>query len=275
MSFDKSIGVAGCGRMGLPMARVMARSGIEVHGFDVRPPAEFGDFTERMTNDPLDFANKCQVLFTVVRDAEQTDKLLFDDQALLTIPNTIETLVISSTLSPSYLASVKERAPSSLTLIDAPMSGAAVAADEANLSFMLGGETADLDALQPLFYALGTRFHRMGAFGSGMTAKVLNNYVAAAAVVANRQVFEWADQLGIKRQALRALMHDSSGQTWFGSKYNTIEFARDGYDDDNSIGILKKDVECCIDSVSGDADESLNAAILDRLNTMKPDKPGN
>jgi len=272
MSFDKTIGVAGCGRMGLPMARVMARSGIDVHGFDIRARGEFGDFAERMIEDPVKFANSCQVLFTVVRDADQTDKLLFEDQALLNIPNTIETLVISSTLSPSYLASVKARAPASVTLIDAPMSGAAVAADEANLSFMLGGETVDLDELQPLFYALGTRFHRMGSFGSGMTAKVLNNYVAAATVVANRQVFEWADQLGIEREALRALMHDSSGQTWFGSKYNTIEFARDGYDDDNSIGILKKDVECCIDSVAGDLNENLNAAILDRLSNMKPDK---
>lgn len=271
MTFDKTIGVAGCGRMGLPMARAIRRADIKVYGFDIRPAAEFGDFAENMIVDPAEFAQTCDILFTVVRDSDQTDALLFDDQALLKIPNKFTTLIISSTLSPTYLDSVKARAPTGLTLIDAPMSGAAVAADEAHLSFMLGGDDDALDELQPLLYAMGTRFHRMGPFGSGMTAKVLNNYVAAASVIVNRQVFLWADQLGIDRERLRALMHDSSGQSWFGSKYNKIEFARDGYDSDNSIGILKKDVECCIDCVKGDASEMLNAAILDRLANMKPD----
>jgi len=271
MTFDKKIGVAGCGRMGLPMARAIKRSGITVHGFDIRRESEFGDFTSHMITDPAEFAQSCEILFTVVRNNDQTDALLFDEQALLKIPNSFKTLVISSTLSPNYLETVKARAPAGLTLIDAPMSGAAVAADEAHLSFMLGGDDAALDELQPLFYTMGTRFHRMGPFGAGMTAKVLNNYVAAASVVVNRQAFLWADQLGIDRERLRALMHDSSGQSWFGSRYNKIEFARDGYDSDNSIGILKKDVECCIDCVEGDLSEPLNAAILDRLANMKQD----
>lgn len=253
------------------MARAIARAGLTVHGFDVRPVEEFGDFAPHMIADPAEFAQTCEILFTVVRDEHQADRLLFDEQALLKIPSKFETLVISSTLSPSYLATIKERAPAGLTLIDAPMSGAAEAADEAHLSFMLGGEPADLDALQPLFYTMGTRFHRMGPFGAGMTAKVLNNYVAAASVAVNRQALLWADQLGIDRERFRALMHDSSGQSWFGSKYNKIKFARDGYDPDNSIGILKKDVECCIDCVDGEPDEPLNAAILDRLANMKPD----
>ena len=36
-------GVAGCGSMGLPMARRLLQAGHEVPGFDIRSPAEFGD----------------------------------------------------------------------------------------------------------------------------------------------------------------------------------------------------------------------------------------
>jgi len=72
------VGVAGCGRMGLPMARAMARAGFDVRGFDVRPVSEFGDFAARMEPDPAAFAAHAEVLFTVVRDTAQTDDLLFD-----------------------------------------------------------------------------------------------------------------------------------------------------------------------------------------------------
>jgi hypothetical protein len=67
-------------------------------------------------------------------------------------------------------------------------------------------------------------------------------------------------------------MHDSSGQTWFGSNFDSIEFARDGYDPDNTIGILKKDVESALDAVDASPDEGLQAAILDYLAHMKADR---
>ena len=111
----------------------------------------------------------------------------------------------------------------------------------------------------------------MGGLGAGMTAKVLNNFVAATAVTAVRQVLDWTDELGVDRAKLLALMHDSSGQTWFGSNFDKIEFARDGYDPDNTIGILKKDVESALDAVGANPDEGLQAAVIAYLATLKPD----
>jgi len=268
---EKTVGIAGCGRMGLPMARALLRGGADVYGFDVRPAAEFGGFAGRMIADPRAFAERCQVVFTVVRDQRQTDDLLFDDQALLAGPNGIETLVVSSTLSPRYLLALRDRVPPEIDMADAPMSGAAIAAEEARLSFMLGGADASLEALQPLLKLMGTHFHRMGGLGAGMTAKVLNNFVAATAVTAVRQVLDWTDELGVDRAKLLALMHDSSGQTWFGSNFDKIEFARDGYDPDNTIGILKKDVESALDAVGANPDEGLQAAVIAYLATLKPD----
>jgi len=272
MAFEKTVGVAGCGRMGLPMAQALLRGGVDVWGFDVRPASEFGAFAGRMIADPRAFAQRCQVVITVVRDQRQTDDLLFDAQGLLAGPHGIETLVICSTLSPRYLAALKQRVADRVALVDAPMSGAAVAAEEVRLSFMLGGPPAALDALQPLLARMGTRFHRMGGFGAGMTGKVLNNFVAAASVAAVRQVLAWADQLGVDRERLLALMHDSSGQTWFGSNFDKIEFARDGYDPDNTIGILKKDVESALDAAGADRDDGLQAAILHAIAALKPDR---
>ncbi|MEO1291557.1 MAG: NAD(P)-binding domain-containing protein [Pseudomonadota bacterium] len=262
----QAIGVAGCGRMGLPMAQALSRAGFEVWGFDIRPPSDFGDFAPRMIEDPAVFAARCPTVITVVRDVPQTEALLFDEQAILQRDGTaIETLIISSTVSTVSLNALRARVPETIAMIDAPMSGAQIAAEEARLSFMLGGAAADLDRCQPLFEAMGAKLHRMGGFGAGMTAKVLNNYVAATSTVAVRRVLGWAAGHGVERERMLSLMHDSSGQTWFGSGFDQIEFAKHGYAPDNSIGLLEKDVKAAIHTVGEAEDDPFHAALLDRL----------
>ena len=259
------IGVAGCGRMGLGMARAMARAGYDVTGFDVRPTAEFGAFADRMIEDPGRFAADREVIFTVVRDIDQTEDLLLRKQAILSEAPRLRYLVISSTLSPRYLVDLRTRLPQSLAVVDAPMSGAQIAADEARLSFMLGGADADLDALDPVFRTMGSKIHRMGGPGAGMTSKVLNNFVAACGVAGARQAIDWSADLGIDRERLFALMHDSSGQNWFVSNFEDIEFSRDGYDPENTIGILKKDVESCLDAVDPETRAGLPESVVSAI----------
>ncbi len=256
--------------MGFGMARAMAQAGLDVTGFDVRPAEEFGGFANRMVQSPIEFASDRDVILTVVRDISQTEALLFDDQAILSKAPRLRYLVVCSTLSPRYLAELATRMPPRVTLIDAPMSGAQVAADEARLSFMLGGPDDALDVLEPIIRTMGPAIHRMGGPGDGMRAKVLNNFVAGSAMAGVRQALDWADDLGLDQDRLLALMNDSSGQTWFGTNFEKIEFARDGYDRDNTVGILKKDLDSCLDAVDPDSHAGFPDAVVAAIAGLKP-----
>jgi len=75
MHYSDKVGVAGCGRMGLPMLAALKHAGIDARGYDVR---DLGVETDVDT-----FAKGLQTLITVVRDADETDAVLFDDQALV------------------------------------------------------------------------------------------------------------------------------------------------------------------------------------------------
>lgn len=264
------IGVAGCGRMGLPMAQALRHSGFNVQGFDIRPASEFGEFQGSMVENRNEFVKDLQTVFTVVRDQKQTDGLLFDDQNLVGKAGDLKYVVICSTLSPKYVRHLRDRIPNHIHLIDAPMSGAAIAAQEKRLSFMLGGAAEDIKHIQPYLNAMGQHFHLMGDFGAGMAAKVLNNLLAASSTVATRLVLDWADELGIEEKRLLDLMHTSSGQTWFGSNFNDIEFARDGFDLENTIGILKKDVEAAVDGAPDSADLNLPLTLIAMIEKLRP-----
>lgn len=259
--------VAGCGRMGLGMVKALRHHGFDARGFDVKPALSYRKFAAHMI-DAETMHTEAEILISVVRDAEETDALLFEAQRAAT-GKALKTLIVSSTLSPKYVAALKDRVPPHVALVDAPMSGAQVAADERRLSFMLGGETEMLDRLQPLFAAMGTKHHRMGAFGAGMTAKVLNNYVAAAAAATTRQAIAWGEARGLARDDLLAMMTDSSGQTWFGANFYDIEFSRDGYDPENTVHILQKDVAAALDGM-GAPDDAIGRAVIERICRWKP-----
>ena len=269
MTSDLNVCVAGCGRMGQPMLAALRGNDVKACGFDIRAPESYGNFAGAMTNDPSKLDQNTNVLISVVRDIPQTEELLFGTQNLLVRLPHLEFLVISSTVSPKYFGSLIPRI-GNLNLVDAPMSGAAVAAEEARLSFMLGGEAADLKTLDPLFKAMGSHFHHMGDTGAGMTAKVLNNLIAAGSTAMTRLALEWAEQSGLEREDFLKLVHTSSGQNWFASGFENIEFSRDGFADDNSIGLLKKDVESALDAMPDTASRDLPDAVIKEVLTFKP-----
>ncbi len=259
--------------MGLPMAQAIRAAGIDLRGLDLRAPESYGPNASWMTDDPRAFAADRQAIFSVVRDIAQTEMLLFGEHGLLAAACKLEILAICSTLAPSYVRDLRARIPGHIALVDAPMSGAPVAAHERRLSFMLGGPEAALDRLAPALNAMGTRFHRLGPLGTGMTAKVLNNLVAAASVAATRTALEWADANGLPEEALLAVMNDSSGQTWFGSNFAQINFAREGFAPDNSMAILVKDVESARSAAPEGTDTSLADALIARIAALPPRPP--
>ena len=253
------LGVAGCGRMGYGMLRNLQAAGFEAHGFDIRPEAGVG-------TDLASFCDGLTTLFSVVRDTDETDALLFDTQAVVHQCPTLTRVVICSTLSPRYIARLCHRLPAHITLIDAPMSGAKVRADAGTLSFMVGGEVAPI---LPYLQAMGDAIHPMGALGAGMTAKVLNNLLAASHTAMTRLVLDWADAQGVAEDKLLALINTSSGQNWFASGFEEIEFTRDGYATDNSIGILVKDVAAALD-IAPDDNTALPEIVQQTIRNLTP-----
>lgn len=249
--------------MGEPMLAALQDAGIPATGFDVRVKN-----ASSITQNVADIPKDARILISVVRDIPETNALLFDTQNLISVLPNLSHVVICSTLSPRYITNLIPRLP--CTLIDAPMSGAQVAAQQARLSFMLGGAQSDITHLMPLFHAMGNHIHHMGDTGAGMAAKVLNNLLAASNTAMTRLVLDWADAAQIDETQLLNLIQTSSGQNWFASGFNDIEFARDGYTTDNTIGILKKDVESALDAAPEHADTTLPRHIISAIAALKP-----
>ena len=251
--------------MGAPMLDALRDGTTHAIGFDVVDKG-----VDHITTDVNAFARQLETLFCVVRDADETDALLFDTQKLVAAAPALRRIFICSTLSPRYVPALRARVPDHITLIDAPMSGAQAGAEDRTLSFMLGGAQSDIDDAKPLLALMGRHFHHMGPFGSGMQAKVLNNLLAASHTAMTRLVLDWADAAGLDTDRLLALIETSSGQNWLASGFETIEFAKDGHAADNSIGILVKDVAAALDAAPEGADTTLPETVQAAIRALTP-----
>ncbi len=243
-------GIAGCGTMGLSMARQLAASNLEVWGYDVRPAEEFGDFAPRMVADRTDFARRCDIVFCIVLTVDQAEELCFGEGGLFTGADHPRILVISSTISPRDLPRLADQLPDGVGLVDAPISGSHPAAETGNLTFMVGGDPADVAAVGPAFEVMGSSHHHCGPLGAGMTVKVVNNHIVLSTVISVRKGMALARARGVPEQALLDALTAGSGQVWYANNINTVDWAREAYAPvvGNTMAILEKDLKCYIDA---------------------------
>ena len=277
-SFNKNIlkekiGLAGCGNMGLPMLIAMLSKNIDAKGYDIQKKASLLSLGKGFVSSKKKFLDDRNIIISVVRDASDTAELCQGNNGLFE-QRSSKVLIIASTLSPKFVMDLKSKAPKNITIIDAPMSGATIAANEATLTFMVGCEKVLFNYIEPLLGLMGARINHIGNYGSGMMVKVLNNFIAASSVVSVRHVLHQAQKFELDIDALFKTIDTSSGQTWFGTNRADIEWFKENFENDNTMGILKKDVEAYVDSFENETyldnfvSGELSASIIKAINNM-------
>ena len=257
---NSTICIAGCGTMGLPMLEVLLKNNINAFGYDILSKENFSSLENKFIPSKKDFFQKVDVIFSVVRDINQTKELCEGKNGLFQL-NSPKTLIISSTLSPAFLNDFFKNAPENITMIEAPMSGAPMKAKDATLTFMVGSEKNQYENILPILNILGEKIHHIGKFGSGMSVKVLNNFVASCSVVAVRHVLSEAKYLNISSKQLLEILNCSSGKTWFSENLENIDWAKESYTKENTIGILEKDVNSYLDGLKNSESETSQALL--------------
>jgi 3-hydroxyisobutyrate dehydrogenase len=103
--------------------------------------------------------------------------------------------------------------------LDAPVSGGVGGASAGTLTFMCGGSDEAFANAKPLLEAMGKRIVHCGGPGAGQAAKICNNMILGATMIATCEAFALAEKLGLSAQALFDVASTSSGQSWSLTSY--------------------------------------------------------
>ena len=251
---NKNIGIAGCGEMGYPMLDVLLQNNINATGHDIKVSEAFEKFGSKYIPSKSNFFLKNDVILSIVRDSNETEDLLINNDELLSKKHA--TILICSTLPITYISKLKKKLPSNFTLIDTPMSGSTIKAQQGTLTFMVGGKKNEIKYIMPLLNILGDNILHIGDFGKGMSVKLLNNFIAASSVLATRNALSQISDFGLTEKQLLDVVKCSTGDNWFAQNYNTLNWSRENYKKTNTMGILEKDLLSYVESKSKSNNES-------------------
>ncbi|SFI41623.1 3-hydroxyisobutyrate dehydrogenase [Jannaschia pohangensis] len=204
-----NIAFIGLGNMGGPMAANLTRAGHSVTGFDPDAPAPEG---VTMADSAAAAATGAEVVITMLPNGAILRQVA--GEVIPAMPPGAVLLDCSTVDVESARAVADMAAAHDLLALDAPVSGGIGGAAAGTLTFMVGGSEAALAIAAPLLDVMGGRTVHCGPSGNGQAAKICNNMILGATMVATCEAFALADKLGLDRQAMYDVASTSSGQSW-------------------------------------------------------------
>jgi 3-hydroxyisobutyrate dehydrogenase len=106
-----------------------------------------------------------------------------------------------------------------LEVLDAPVSGGVAGAENATLTFMVGGSEAGVARARPILELMGKAIVHTGPSGNGQAAKICNNMMLAISMIGVCEAFVLAERLGLPADKLFEVSSRSSGQCWALTNY--------------------------------------------------------
>src|SRR5690606_16935434 len=119
----------------------------------------------------------------------------------------------------SARAAAAQAQAAGLGALDAPVSGGVGGASAGTLTFMVGGDAPAFDKVKPLFDVMGQKSVHCGQAGAGQAAKICNNMILGATMIATCEAFALADKLGLDRARMFDVVSTSSGYSWSMNAY--------------------------------------------------------
>ena len=208
------IGFIGLGNMGAHMANNLAKAGHTVLGFDTQVlKVEMVEIVPTAR----DCVETAEIVITMLPNGEilksvanETIKYMKQGSVFLDC----STVDVASAKSVAEISKNHKIIP-----VDAPVSGGIGGAQEGTLTFMVGGPNEGFIKAKELFDIMGQKAVHCGGSGNGQSAKICNNMILGATMIATCEAFALADKLGLDRQAMFDVVSTSSGYSWSMNAY--------------------------------------------------------
>ena len=251
------IAFIGLGNMGGGMAANLVKAGHEVHAFDLSSEA-----IERAQG------NGCAVFPTVCEAVQGVDAVvsMLPNGGIVESVYTADVigqapagalLLDCSTIDVDTARRVAAAAEAGgYPMVDAPVSGGIAAANGGTLTFMVGGSDDAFQRAEPILAAMGKAVIHAGASGAGQAAKICNNMILGATMIATCEAFALAEKLGLDLQTFFDISSKASGQSWSMTSYCPVPGvgpaspADNGYQGGFAAALMLKDLKLAMEAAA-------------------------
>ncbi len=216
MNATPHVGFIGLGTMGLPMASNIRRAGAEVRAFDLDRKRMDAIATAggHPVDDPAAAAQGADFVITMLPNAPDVRKALFDDNGAVAVMNRESIYIDMSTIHPLETDAIaQELDKRGIRMIDAPVGRSSTEAAQGKLLIMAGGEAEDIDRARPILASMGDAIIHCGPRGMGSRMKIINNFMSTSLNVLTAEALVLAQAVGMDLEITRqVLMSTAAGR---------------------------------------------------------------
>lgn len=211
------IGFIGLGHMGLPMAGNLAKAGHEVKGFDLFPDAVKAAQARgvQAAATIAEAARGVDAVIAMVPEGRHSRAVFLNGGGVLEKADKGTLLIDCSTIDVATSRDIHKAAEKAgFDMVDAPVSGGVGGAENATLTFMVGGTDKAFGRAKPVLEPMAGKIFHCGPAGNGEAVKIVNNMLLAISMIGVSEAFALGRRLGIDDQVFFDVASTSSGRCW-------------------------------------------------------------
>lgn len=243
-----SVGFAGLGSMGTPMALNLLRAGfpLSVYNRTAERCEALRAEGANVARSPRELGASCDIVVTMLSDGEAVRSVLLGDEGVVD-PSRSGTVVDMSTIGPqAATALADEVSASGWAWVDAPVSGSTALAEAASLTAMVGAHPNDFERVEPVLEAMTGARYRLGGPGSGAAMKLALNLVIASSTQAISEALVLAERVGIGRDAAYEVIANSAVSSPFVAYKRAAFMNPDTEPVGFSLQLMQKDLDLAL-----------------------------
>ena len=211
-----NIGWIGTGVMGASMAKNLAKNGHKVSAYN-RSFAKC-ESLKQFNITPCKTIKECvenaDIVFTIVGYPKDVEEVYLNEGGIFQYAKSNAYLIDMTTSSPLLAQKIFNKGKDKFHILDAPVSGGDIGAQNATLSIMVGGIKEDFDAMYNVFENLGKNILYLGESGSGQNCKAANQVAIAGTVVGVAESIIYSMKSGLNPQNVLDAISKGAAGSW-------------------------------------------------------------
>jgi len=203
------VGFIGLGAMGRHMALHLQKGGhqLGVWARRAESAAPLVAIGATRHDTPAALAAASDVVFTMVTASSDFEQVVLGASGIFQGAKPGLVLVDMETISPAVARAVAQQlAAKGIEMLDAPVSGGPMGAEQATLSIMVGGKPEVFERIKPLFACMGKTITRVGDIGAGQVTKACNQLALLVAAQGVAESLHLAARLGADPAKVREVL---------------------------------------------------------------------
>jgi 3-hydroxyisobutyrate dehydrogenase-like beta-hydroxyacid dehydrogenase len=206
-----NLGFVGLGVMGSRMVQRLLTAGHTVTGYNRTKSKAQGllDAGMKWADTPRAVAEANDITLSMVANTEALQAVTSGPEGILAGLSSGKIYIDMSTVSPSASRELAAQvATKRAQMLDAPVSGSVSTLEDGKLTFMVGGDRAAFERVEPILKAIGPKATYVGGNGLAVSMKVATNLSLAVQMLAFSEGVLLAEKSGIAREtALEVLLN--------------------------------------------------------------------